>query len=148
MKPDDINILELLPQRPPFVMVDRLTYFCPETTRTELAVKSDNLFAADGRLSSYGMIENIAQTCAARMGYMSRLGGQSVKLGFIGAIRDLKINRQPAVGETIATEIRVREEVFGMTLVDASITVGEETLAAAEMKIALTDIDSKGGEQA
>lgn len=139
----EIPVAELLPQRPPFVMVDCLTAYNPEVTVTELTVRADNLFVSDGFLSASGLIENIAQTCAARMGYINRMNRQSVKLGFIGAIRNLEIHRLPSVGERLSTSIRVREEVFGMTLVDAAVESDGVLLVEAEMKIALSDIDAQ-----
>lgn len=139
----EIPVAELLPQRPPFVMVDSLTAYNPEVTVTELTVRADNLFVSDGFLSASGLIENIAQTCAARMGYINRMNRQTVKLGFIGAIRNLEIHRLPAVGERLSTLIRVREEVFGMTLVDATVESDGVLLVEAEMKIALSDIDAQ-----
>ncbi len=41
------------------------------------------------------------------------------------------------------TEIETVEEVFGMTLVRACVKIGEEIIAEAEMKIALSDIESQ-----
>ena len=139
----EINILELLPQQPPFIMVDKLLHFDEERTVTQLTVRSDNLFYEDGRLTASGLIENIAQTCASRIGYVNKfILKQSVKLGYIGAIRNLIISRTPSEGEVITTEIKVVEEVFKMTLVQAKVKAGDKTIVTAEMKIALSDIDS------
>jgi predicted hotdog family 3-hydroxylacyl-ACP dehydratase len=147
MKFDEINILELLPQRPPFVMVDVLLYCDRETTRTTLQVREENIFYDRGRLSESGLIENIAQTCAARMGYINKyIYRDTVKLGFIGAIRNMEIQRLPQLGEQIITQIDTLEEIFQMTLVSANITVGEELIASCEMKISITDIESKENE--
>ncbi|SRR5574344_986480 len=139
----EINILELLPQQPPFIMVDKLLHFDEEKTVTQLTVRPDNLFYEDGRLTASGLIENIAQTCASRIGYVNKfILKQSVKLGYIGAIRNLIITRTPSEGEIINTEIKVIEDVFKMTLVHAKVKAGDETIVTAEMKIALSDIDS------
>ena len=143
-----INILELLPQQPPFVMVDKLVQFDELKTMTRLTVRSDNLFCEEGHLTSSGMIENIAQTCASRIGYVNKyILKKSVSLGYIGAIRNLNIRRTPNVGEVLTTEIEVLEEIFKMTLVRATIKSGEEILADAEMKIALSDLESNNKEQ-
>lgn len=139
----EINILELLPQQPPFIMVDKLLHFDEEKTVTQLTVRPDNLFYEDGRLTASGLIENIAQTCASRIGYVNKfILKKSVKLGYIGAIRNLIITRTPSEGEIINTEIKVVEDVFKMTLVHAKVKAGDETIVTAEMKIALSDIDS------
>lgn len=139
-----IDVLEIIPQRPPFVMIDRLTHFDEVTTATAFAVRADNIFVDDGVLTASGLIENIAQTCAARMGYVNRyIYKRTVKLGFIGAIRDLRILRTPRIGEQLVTTITTLEEVFSMTLVQAEVRAGDEVLVSAQMKIALSDIDAR-----
>ena len=139
-----IPMSELLPQREPFVMVSRLVQFDPVVATTQLDITSDNLFVEEGTLIAAGVIENIAQTCAARIGYINRQSSEGVRLGFIGAIRNLNILRLPKVGETLSTTITVVEEVFGMTLVNAVVKVADEVIAQTEMKIALSDIVAQG----
>jgi 3-hydroxymyristoyl/3-hydroxydecanoyl-(acyl carrier protein) dehydratase len=139
-----IDILTLLPQRPPFVMIDHLTHFDEVVTTTDFEVREDNLFMENGILNPCALVENIAQTCAARMGYINQyIYQESVKLGFIGSIKNLTVLRPAILGEKLSTKIEVLEEIMQMTLVRASIQVGAETIVTAEMKIALTDIDAK-----
>ena len=140
---DDITLHELLPQRHPFVMIDRLVSSDDTFTVTQLLVRADNLFFAEDRLTASGLVENIAQTCAARMGYINLNSGKSVKIGVIGAISNLEIKRTPCEGEQLITTIELLEEVFQMTLVKATIMSGDEEIVSANMKIALTDIDSQ-----
>lgn len=137
IKLTEIPVTELLPQRPPFVMIDCLTGFSETTTETCLTVRDDNVLVQDGRLSVYGLVENIAQTCAARLGYASYILHKPVRIGFIGAVRGCKIKRLPLVGETLETRIEVKEEIFGLTLVDAEVRLDGETIAETQMKIAL-----------
>lgn len=140
MEVSQIDIHELLPQQEPFVMVGYLQHFDMVTTVTETLVKADNLFVEEGMFTSSGIIENIAQTCAARIGYINKyILKKGIQIGFIGAVRRLKIERLPAVGETIVTTINVLEEVFGMILAEAQVKIGEEIIATSEIKIALTD---------
>lgn len=139
-----IDILTLLPQRPPFVMIDHLTHFDEVVTTTEFEVRADNLFMENGILNPCALVENIAQTCAARMGYINQyIYQESVKLGFIGSIKNLTVLRPARLGEILSTKIEVLEEVMQMTLVEATVKVGAETIVTAKMKIALTDIDAQ-----
>lgn len=138
-----IPLNELLPQRPPFVMIDRLLSSDAVYSVTELEVRNDNIFIEDERLTASGLIENIAQTCAARIGYINLNNGDTVKIGVIGSISNLTITRTPKVGERLTTTIQLLEEVFNVTMVLASIKIGDEEIVSANMKIALTDIDSK-----
>jgi len=138
-----INILELLPQRPPFVMLDALTHFDEVITRTRLQVTTDNIFVEKNSFTESGIIENIAQTCAARMGYINKyIQSDSVKIGFIGSIKDLIINKLPKTGDILNTTIEVVSEVFAITLVNAKVEVGDKLIASCEMKISLTEINS------
>ena len=140
-----IDVLTLLPQRPPFVMIDRLTHFDEAVTTTQLTVRTDNLFTeADGHLNPCALVENIAQTCAARMGYINRyIYRQRVRLGYIGGIKNLQVLRTPRVGELLTTSVEVLQEVMRLTLVNATVRVGDEVIVTAEMKIALSDIEVK-----
>ena len=137
------DILELLPQRRPFVMIDSLLYCDMAVTRTSLEVREDNIFNDGGHLSTAGICENIAQTCAARLGYLSLSSGQPVRLGFIGAISNMQVLRTPRTGEVLVTEINVLQEVFNITLVHAVVRSGDEIIAETDLKIALADDEAK-----
>ena len=131
------SVMELIPQRPPFVMVDRLLS-CEETvTTSQLEVREENIFVSQGHLSAEGLVENIAQTCALRIGYLK----DSVKLGVIGAVSNFEVFRTPRLGEQILTTIDVLEEMFNITLVKAVVKCGDEILAQSNMKIALMDTE-------
>lgn len=137
------DILELLPQRRPFVMIDSLLYCDMAVTRTSLEVREDNIFNDGGHLSTAGICENIAQTCAARLGYLSLSSGQPVRLGFIGAISNMQMSRTPRTGEVLVTEINVLQEVFNITLVHAVVRSGDEIIAETDLKIALADDEAQ-----
>ena len=142
MEFDKINIEELLPQRNPFIMLDALTHFDEAITRTRMQVRADNIFVENNELTESGVIENIAQTCAVRMGYINKyLRSDKVKIGFIGSIKDMVINELPKVGDNLVTTVEVINEVFAITLVNAKITLNDKLIASCEMKISITDIN-------
>ena len=140
---EDIALKELIPQRPPFVMIDKMVSCDMVFTVTELEMREDNIFVVDGRLTAEGLMENIAQTCAARMGYINLCRGEKVKIGVIGAVNSYDIFQTPKVSERIVTTIEVIEEMFQITLVKAMVKCGEKVMAEAKMKIALMDVDSQ-----
>ena len=142
MEFENINIEELLPQQRPFVMIDKLLYCDTQTTKTSFAVREDNIFAENGYLLEAGVIENIAQTCAVQSGNIDKCtDSDSVKIGFIGAIRNMTFIRLPKVGEILYTQVDTIAEVFQMTLVNATVRVEDEIIASGEMKISLTNIE-------
>ena len=121
-------------------MVGKLTAFDEKRTVTETFIKEDNIFVCDGVFSAPGLVENIAQTCAARIGYVNKyILNKGIQLGFIGAIRNLEITGCPKVGDTITTCVMVIDDVLGMTLANAVVTCNGETLATTEIKIAVRE---------
>lgn len=139
MEIKDIDILTLIPQRRPFVMIDRLLTFDEIESSTDFVIKEDNIFCKDGLFLETGIMENIAQTCAARIGYININNNESVKIGVIGSIKDLVITKLPKVGTTLLTKVKVLSEVFAITLVEAEVYDNDELIAKCEMKISLTD---------
>ena len=135
----DIPITSLIPQRPPFVMVDRVLSCDTTDAVTEFAVREDNIFLDDMKLSAAGIIENMAQSCAARMGCINRMHNESVKIGFIGDIRDCHIIRQPRCHEVLSTHVHIIEDVFNLTLANVTVTVDDDTISTARIKIALSE---------
>ena len=135
-----IDVRELLPQQPPFVMVGSMTYYDERVVKAETAITEENIFVDDTYFSASGLLENIAQTCALRLGYVNKyILKKNIQIGYIGAIRNFRVERLPRVGETIQTEVEALEDVFGMTLAEATIKSEGEVLAATEIKIAVKD---------
>jgi predicted hotdog family 3-hydroxylacyl-ACP dehydratase len=134
----DIDIRTIIPQQASFVMVDRLVHFDNIFTKTEFEIRPGNLFLEEGKFLEAGLIENIAQTCAARMGYINTvILKDKVRLGFIGAMKSLVINKLPGVYSLLETTVEVVNEVFNITLVNATTVCNGEVLVTCEMKISL-----------
>jgi 3-hydroxymyristoyl/3-hydroxydecanoyl-(acyl carrier protein) dehydratase len=136
------NLLELLPQRPPFIMIDKLIFYSQSLVKTEFIVRSGNIFCHDGIFEEAGLVENIAQTCASKIGYEEKAGikgNGEIKIGFIGMIKSMKIFRAPLIDEKLVTTVAIKEDVFSITQVEAKVEIDGEVIAKCEMKIYLTD---------
>lgn len=129
------DILKLIPQRPPIVMVDSFFGIEEDRSYSGLTVTADNIFCEAGKLQETGLIEHIAQSAAARIGYLYTQKGEEVPLGFIGSVDKLKVYSLPEIGMKLFTEITVVQEVFDITLIAAQVKVGEELMAECRMKI-------------
>ena len=133
-----IDVHDLLPQQEPFVMIGSLVHLDKILTVTETEVQVDNIFVDQNHFSASGLMENIAQTCAARIGYINKyILKKGIQLGFIGAVRNFEVISLPEVGDVITTRVEVKEEVFGMTLAEAVIMCGDKVLVTSDMKIAV-----------
>lgn len=136
----DIDIHSLLPQQEPFVMIGQLTHYDSKRTVTQTTLSADNLLMNGDTFSGAGMIENIAQTCAARIGYHNKYVLQKgVQVGVIGEVKKLQIIKHPKAGDTITTTVDEQMQLMGMTLASATIENNGEVLATAQIKIAVRD---------
>lgn len=137
-----IDVHTVLPQQEPFVMIGRLVHFEMMTSTTETEIRADNIFVDNGRFSASGMMENIAQTCAARVGFYNKyILHKDVQVGFIGAVRNYVINELAEVGSVITTKVDILEEVFGMTLATAEVTCNGRLIASAEIKLSVRNVE-------
>ena len=131
-----VEILELIPQRPPVVLVDRFRGIDGEgVSHTEFVVAPACLFLEEGRLTECGLIEHMAQSAAARAGWLARQQGRDVALGYIGSVGRFRVAAFPPAGSRLETTIRVVQEVFNVSLVKATTCVDGEVAAEGELKI-------------
>jgi predicted hotdog family 3-hydroxylacyl-ACP dehydratase len=129
------NIESLIPQRAPFVMIDGLQYSDGNITRTSLQVRADNIFVENGLLTEPGLLENIAQTAAARAGYEANKENAPVRVGYIGAVKNFVVTALPAVGDIIETEIIIGNQVFDVSVINGTTRCNGRVIAKCEMKI-------------
>lgn len=108
-----------------------------------LKIREDNLFVDNGMLSECGIIEHMAQSAAARAGFAFLSRGLKPPLGYIGAISGFRVSRLPMTGEEITTRIKITAEVFGVTLISAICSTGDENIAECNMKIFLDIRDAQ-----
>ena len=129
------EILEYLPQRPPMVMIDKLLYSDDVKTVSGLLVSDTNIFFDKGFLSESGLVENIAQTAAAGVGYVCKQENKKVPVGFIASIKDLLIHELPKAGDEITTEVMVTNQVMAVSIIKGSVYRDKTLLAECEMRI-------------
>ena len=135
------NILELLPQAPPFVMVGQLTYSDETTTRSTFTIRADNSMVFNGTFSEGGLLENIAQTAAARVGHIAKTENKPITGGYIGAVKDFEVFFLPAIGNDIMTEIKIENQIFNVNVITGQVWCNNELAARCEMKVFLNAED-------
>lgn len=131
------DVLALIPQRPPIVMIDRLFWADESGAGTGLSVEVDNMFVEEGFLQESGLLEHVAQSCAARIGYLCACNHQPVPVGFIGAVSHFTFHFLPRVGDTLCTDVHVEQELFDVSLVSAKVFEGDRLVADGYLKIAI-----------
>ena len=137
------NIIDLIPQRAPIVMVDEFLGIEESVSKSSLTVREDNIFVDDATLSECGLIEHIAQSAAARVGHIFNTLNRPIPIGYIGSVNDFAIAAHPKVGDTVYTTIEVIQEVFNITLIRAVCRVNDVEIATCKMKIFLDTDEAK-----
>jgi len=131
------EIEKYIPQRSPFLFVDQIVEAGEDSVVTSFYVKEEHILCESGFLQEAGMIENIAQSAAAMEGYAAVHRHEAVKLGFIGAVKNLKINGRILVGSILTTTVHAVNEVMGVKIIEGIIRVEDRLIAQCTLQIFL-----------
>jgi len=124
-----------IPQRSPMVMVDALLSYSAEEAKTAFMVKPDNVLLEEDCLSEAGLLEHVAQSAALGKGYEFALKNEKPPLGFLGAVKKLKIMQLPKPGQQIETQIILKHVIMNASVVEAKVFVANEMIASCELSI-------------
>lgn len=125
----------ILPQRSPFILISALKNYSETEAVTTFKIAESHLLAENGVLSEAGILENMAQTAAAQLGYKALLNGIVSPLGFIAAVRNFEVNAYPKTGQEIETKIAYANVVLNIQVVNAEVFLEGQKIASAELKI-------------
>ncbi len=131
------DLLRLIPQRNPFIMVDSLEVSGDTCAATTLTVRHDNYFMlTDGKLAETALIEHMAQSCSALAGHHALSKESSIPpVGIIGEVRHFVCHRRPHAGEQLQTNVNFDITFGNVTLATGLSTAGEELIAEVKLKI-------------
>jgi len=131
----DQNFVEsLIPQKFPFVMVNAISEYSPEHLVSGFEIKDDNIFVHNGTFQASGLIEHQAQSVALHTGYQYHLLGKEAPTGYIGAIKTFEALQLPKTGDSLSSEVKIINEMMGVTLVEIITKINGEIIAKSEMK--------------
>jgi 3-hydroxyacyl-[acyl-carrier-protein] dehydratase len=133
------NILDFIPHRPPFVMIDGLLSVSNERFESFLTIDEKNVLVENGVFQEGGLLENIAQTCAASFGFLDKEGGaDEPKIGFIGAISRVVVHELPPALSRINTIVSPTHQLGNIFMVTGQNFLDGRLLSECEMKIVIT----------
>lgn len=130
---------QLIPQRFPFVMIDKLLAFTETEITAGLTVPTENIFVENAVFQESGLIEHMAQSVALHTGYQFYLKQEPAPTGYIGSIKSIEIVRLPKLGEEIETTVNVLQEFMGVTLVEISSKINDIEIARGQMKTVIAN---------
>ncbi len=129
------DITTLLPQGPPFILVDKLLFSDEHVSRTNYRITAESPLVDKDGFTEGGLLENIAQTAAAGSGYHALQTGGRVAAGFIVSVTNFMITALPAVGDELLTETTVQLRIPDIIVISGVVNCNERVIATCEMKI-------------
>lgn len=129
------DIEKFIPQRKPMVMIHELHEADEYHAITTFLAEEDGIFVTAGRLAEPGLVENIAQTAAAQVGYVSFQQNKPVPIGYIAAVKDLIVYNLPTSGSPIRTVVEVINRVMDITLIRGNVYQADQRMCECEMRI-------------
>jgi predicted hotdog family 3-hydroxylacyl-ACP dehydratase len=132
-----LAIENLIPHRDPMRWIDALTD-CTDTTATAtVCFNADHFAVVDGMVLEPALVECVAQTVAAAMGYRARTRGESSKpgLGMLTVVSDFQIRSRPPAGKQLTIEVRELRRLGPMLLVTGSVACDGQVIATGELTL-------------
>jgi len=127
----------LIPQKTPFVMIDKMYYFSGDKVVSGFTISEENIFSFNSLFTASGLIENMAQTVALHTGYQYFLKNEPAPTGYIGAIKKVEIMEFPKVNDSLKTTVFIVHEIMGFTIVKSQVECNGKVIATSEMKTLL-----------
>ena len=134
---DRVAVAALLPQKFPFLLVDKMYAYSETKITTGLKIQEENIFVDNETFVASGLIEHMAQSVALHTGYQFFLKNEQAPTGYIGSIKDIEIKQLPKLGDEVRTTVTILQEFMGITLVDISTQLNKMEIAKGQMKTVL-----------
>lgn len=129
------NILDFLPHRTPFVMIDNIALDDGGKAHSSFLIEEGNALMHEGFFSESGLVENMAQTAGAATGLQAQFEHRPPSLGYIGALKNLEVFSLPKAGKMLQTEVIFVHQVMNAMMVEGTVRCEDQVLATCELKI-------------
>ena len=134
------QIMEILPHRPPFLLVDKIVECVPGQSAVGRKCVTANEPFFQGHFPGFKVmpgvliIEALAQVGAVTMLSMPENKG---KIGLFGGIKNARFRRQVTPGDVLELECTILKQKGPVAVAEAKATVGGQLAVSAELTFAL-----------
>lgn len=143
-----IAVSDLLPHKPPMVLLDRVLAFAGTALAAEVQIRADSVLCESGGVPAWVGIEYMAQAVAAHAGCQGRLRGRPPVIGYLLGTRSYQCSVASfPIGETLTIHIEALFAEMGLGAFACRIE-NDEVLATATINVyqptddSMEDIDS------
>ncbi|MCK5690435.1 hypothetical protein KAI87_14245 [Myxococcota bacterium] len=133
------DIKELVPHRPPFLWVDRAIRANEESGEFELCLQKDDPRLPAGTLSSFLVIEALAQACA---GFFALSNKESIERGVLIEINKAKFFATAKGGDTVTLHVAPSHSFGTFVRLECTARTEERILAEVSLSVQRTAQDA------
>jgi predicted hotdog family 3-hydroxylacyl-ACP dehydratase len=130
-------IEELIPHRAPMRWVDALTACTATTAACAARFSADHFAVNHGAVSEGALVECVAQTVAAALGYRLRTAGNASmpNHGMLVAVSNFKIVNRAPLDQTLTIEVRELKRLGPMLMIAGMISCEGTLIAQGELSL-------------
>lgn len=131
---------ELVPHRPPMVLLDELVAWRPGWARCAVRLHPGSPFMEGGRVRAVVALEYMAQAIAACAGMEARQSGRRPGSGFLVGARDLELSvAHLSAGDALEVEVEHLQGDERLASYRCRVRRGQEPVAAAVVNVFLSE---------
>ncbi len=154
---NNIDIKHFLPHQSPMLMVDKFIDIDDQQVETIFEIKESNIFVQNTEFVAVGLVENAAQTCSSivAQSYFIDENNQEKSdvevIGFISAIKSIKIHALPKVGTTINTKANLISKFitddYSLCTLSCKTYSNQELLLEGEINLFIQEVKTVATEK-
>ena len=127
------RLVDLIPHRPPWLLVDRVTARSEDGVEAERRVAADDPLLAGGELPELLVLEALAQTAAC-----ANAGTLGTHQGLLVAASRVEFDGRARAGDLVTLHARKIATMGALVRFATEALVGERVIARGEMTFAVT----------
>ncbi|MDF1614732.1 ACP dehydratase [Desulfurivibrio dismutans] len=128
--------LELVPQRPPMLLVDELLEWRPGRALARAVVPAAGIwYDPETGVPTEYWIELVAQAMAAANGYDAMQAGAAPGSGMLVGVDSFRLYQVPRPGATVLVELKKTFEFGAVKIIKGWVRSAEADLAEVEIKV-------------
>ena len=130
----NVPVENLIPHRAPMRLINALTHCDDTCARAVARFDADHFAVSQGLVTEAALVECIAQTVAAALGFAAKGEGKP-SVGMLTAVTDFEIQMRPAAGQTLEIEIHEVKRLRSMRMINGRITSGGRLVAQGDLMV-------------
>ncbi len=131
----DIAVQDLIPHRPPMILIDRLTACGEDRAEAVKTFCSGDYGVVDGAVPESLLIECLAQTTAAMQGYLARQRRLPPARGMLVGLDNFSFVAAAVVDQPLTLCVQVLNRVGPFCIIAGRVQAGSQLLAEGQFKV-------------